>query len=262
MESTPLQVTYRAIFTKCFWPNRPQSVHSPMSLPVTPCWRASISASTSRGRSEDLVERRHCRADASGSMRPEAPEVSWPTFAELARPRRLPRISMMGSFRNTTSCVNGAAGFRTDQCLNIADGCLPQPPMPPIVASAGPIRTKQRFDECQTQKAPSVLVRPVNRQDPLTGFFIAMRDAWLAGAGPQGYSDCVIHRRRQSRMPYLRLQVYWDPMIGMLGAMADLAAANRQRFDPHADADGAIGSPPGGQESSVPPISCCQWAMP
>jgi hypothetical protein len=39
-------------------------------------------------------------------------------------------------------------------------------------------------------------------------------------------------------------------MIGMLGAMADLAAANRQRFD-QPGAEGAIGSPPGGHENSV-----------
>jgi len=81
--------------------------------------------------------------------------------------------------------------------------------------------------------------------DPLTGIFMAMRDAWLAGVGLR--ENMTV----QSPAGNPGAGVPGTTLLGpMLGAMADLAAANRQRFD-HASAGAAIGSPPGAQENSV-----------
>jgi hypothetical protein len=76
--------------------------------------------------------------------------------------------------------------------------------------------------------------------DPLTGVFMAMRDAWYM---------CV--QSAAGGNPGLGLpgSTLLGPMIGMLGAMADLTAANRRQFD-QASAGEAIGSPPGGQQNS------------
>ena len=82
--------------------------------------------------------------------------------------------------------------------------------------------------------------------DPLTGIFMLMRDAWLAGVGLR--ENMTVPPAAGSPGAGLLGATLLGPMIGMLGAMADLAAANRQRFaQPSADG----GSPPGGQESSV-----------
>ena len=82
--------------------------------------------------------------------------------------------------------------------------------------------------------------------DPLTGVLMAMRDAWLAGLG---FRENMSAQSAVGGNP--GAGVPGTTLLGpMLGAMADLAAANRQRFD-QPSAEGAIGSPPGGQENSV-----------
>ena len=84
--------------------------------------------------------------------------------------------------------------------------------------------------------------------DPLTGIFMVMRDAWLASLGLR--ENMTVPPATGSPGAGLLGATLLGPMIGMLGAMADLAAANRRRFG-QPSADGAIGSPTGGQESSV-----------
>jgi hypothetical protein len=81
--------------------------------------------------------------------------------------------------------------------------------------------------------------------DPVTGIFIAMRDAWLAVAPKESVSGRSMPGGNPASPPATLL----GPMIGMLGAMADLAAANRQRFDP--PGAGAAHSAPGGQGDPV-----------
>jgi hypothetical protein len=68
------------------------------------------------------------------------------------------------------------------------------------------------------------------RQDPVTGFFLAMRDAWLAGAVLKETltASSIGGGNQEVTPPGAGLL---EPMIGVLGAMADFAAANRQRFD-------------------------------
>jgi hypothetical protein len=83
--------------------------------------------------------------------------------------------------------------------------------------------------------------------DPLTGILMVMRDAWLASVGLR--ENMAVPPAAGSPGAGLLGATLLGPMIGMLGAMADLAAANRQRFG-QPNADGATGSPPGGQESS------------
>jgi hypothetical protein len=69
-----------------------------------------------------------------------------------------------------------------------------------------------------------------SRQDPVTGFFLAMRDAWLAGAVlKEALTASSIGGGNQEATPPGAGLL--GPMIGVLGAMADFAAANRQRFD-------------------------------
>jgi hypothetical protein len=85
--------------------------------------------------------------------------------------------------------------------------------------------------------------------DPVTGVFIAMRDAWVAGIAPK---DNVSGQSMPGGNPGAAspAATLLGPMIGVLGAMADLAAASRQRFDqPGA---GAPAHPaPGGQGDPV-----------
>jgi hypothetical protein len=85
--------------------------------------------------------------------------------------------------------------------------------------------------------------------DPLTGVLMAMRDAWLAGLGfrENMSAQSAVGGNPGAGLPGTTLL---GPVIGMLGAMADLAAASRQRFD-QPSAGAANGSPPGGQENSV-----------
>jgi hypothetical protein len=69
-----------------------------------------------------------------------------------------------------------------------------------------------------------------SRQDPVAGFFLAMRDAWLAGAVLKETltASSIGGGNQEATPPGAGLL---GPMIGVLGAMADFAAANRQRFD-------------------------------
>jgi hypothetical protein len=85
--------------------------------------------------------------------------------------------------------------------------------------------------------------------DPVTGIFIAMRDAWLASAA---LKENVSGRSMPGGNPgeASPAAILLGPMIGMLGAMADLAAASRQRFD-QPGAAAAAHSAPGGQGDPV-----------
>src|SRR4051812_24191271 len=89
-----------------------------------------------------------------------------------------------------------------------------------------------------------------SERDPFTGIFVAMRDAWLASiAAPK---EDISGQSTGGGNPgeAFHSASLMGPMIGMLGAMADLATANRERFaEPGAGA--AAHSPLGGQENSV-----------
>ena len=66
--------------------------------------------------------------------------------------------------------------------------------------------------------------------DPVTGIFIAMRDAWLAGIGLE---KNVSKQSMAGDNPGAAFSVptLLGPMISVLSTLADLTAANRQRFD-------------------------------
>jgi hypothetical protein len=66
--------------------------------------------------------------------------------------------------------------------------------------------------------------------DPVTGIFMAMRDAWLAVAPRENMTGRTV----PGGNPQAAAATLLGPMIGMFGAMADLAA-NRQRFDQPGD---------------------------
>lgn len=84
--------------------------------------------------------------------------------------------------------------------------------------------------------------------DPVTGIFIAMRDAWLAVAPKESVSGRSMPGGNPgAAFPAATLL---GPIIGMLGAIADLAAANRQRVD-QPGAGAAPHSAPGGQHDPV-----------
>jgi hypothetical protein len=72
--------------------------------------------------------------------------------------------------------------------------------------------------------------------DPVTGIFLAMRDAWLAGIAVK---ENVSGQSMAGGNPgaAFAAATLLGPMIGVLGAMADLAAANRQRLDQPSAAD-------------------------
>jgi hypothetical protein len=78
---------------------------------------------------------------------------------------------------------------------------------------------------------------------------MAMRDAWLAGVAPKenagGRAMPGGHPQAASAAAAML-----GPVIGMLGAMADLAAANRRRFD-QPGAGAAAQSAPGDQSEPV-----------
>jgi len=83
--------------------------------------------------------------------------------------------------------------------------------------------------------------------DPFADILMAMREAWLAGTG---FRDNMSARSAPwgnpgAGLPAARLLGH---MMGVLGAMADFAAAGRQRFD-QPDAGGETGSPLDGQGS-------------
>jgi len=75
-----------------------------------------------------------------------------------------------------------------------------------------------------------------------------MRDAWLAGAAlKETLTASRIGSNPGATSPVAGLM---GPMIGVLGAMADFAAANRQRFD-QPGAGPAASSPPPGQDEAA-----------
>jgi len=85
--------------------------------------------------------------------------------------------------------------------------------------------------------------------DPVTGFFMAMRDAWLTGAGikENGNGQSMPGGNPGAALP---ASVVLRPMISALGAMADLAAASRQGFG-QPGAGPAHPSPGGGHEPAA-----------
>ncbi len=76
-----------------------------------------------------------------------------------------------------------------------------------------------------------------------------MCDAWLAGIGlkENASGQSMAGGNPGAALPAATLL---GPMIGVLGAMADLAAANRRRFD-QPSAGAATRSPPGGQHDPI-----------
>jgi hypothetical protein len=88
-----------------------------------------------------------------------------------------------------------------------------------------------------------------SRHDPVTGFFTAMRDAWLTGAGlkENGSGQSVPGGNPGAALP--ASVVRW-PMISALGAMADLAAASRQGFGQPGSGE-THPSPGGGREPAA-----------
>ncbi len=86
--------------------------------------------------------------------------------------------------------------------------------------------------------------------DPVTAIFMAMRDAWLAGSA--ALKENVSGQAMPGGNPGAASPAasLLGPMIGMLGAMADMAAASRQHFEPpgaKAATGSAHGSAPGVQ---------------
>ena len=87
-------------------------------------------------------------------------------------------------------------------------------------------------------------------QDPVTGLFLAMRDAWLAGAALKENltAPSMAGGSPGATSPAAGLL---GPMIGVLGAMADFAAANRQRFDQAGAGPAARSSSPGQNDAAA-----------
>lgn len=87
-------------------------------------------------------------------------------------------------------------------------------------------------------------------QDPVTGFFLAMRDAWLAGAALSENlaAPSMAGGNPEATSPAADLLA---PMIGMLGKMADFAATNRQRFDQPGAGPAAHSSQPGQNDAAA-----------
>jgi hypothetical protein len=121
--------------------------------------------------------------------------------------------------------------------------------MPPIVAWAGPTSATYGFDEMSNTEGTFGPGSGRSRPDPVTGFFLAMRDAWLAGAALREPLTASSIGRSNPEATSAAAGLL-GPMIGMLGAMADFAAANRQRFD-QPDAGPAASSPPPGQDEAA-----------
>jgi hypothetical protein len=88
-----------------------------------------------------------------------------------------------------------------------------------------------------------------SRQDPVTGFLFAVRDAWLAGAALKESltASSIGSGNPEATPPGAGLM---GPMIGVLDAMADFAAANRQRSD-QPRAEPAAGSTSPNQDNAA-----------
>jgi hypothetical protein len=80
-------------------------------------------------------------------------------------------------------------------------------------------------------------------QDRVAGFFLAMRDAWLAAARENPAAPHLPGTDPGAVSPAAALM---GPMIGVVGAMADFAAASCQRFD-------RPGAPPAAHPSPAGP---------
>jgi hypothetical protein len=87
-------------------------------------------------------------------------------------------------------------------------------------------------------------------QDPVTGLFLAMRDAWLAGAA---LKENLTAPSMAGGNPGAtsRAAGLLGPMIGVLGALADFANANRQRFDQAGAGPAARSSSPGPNDAAA-----------
>jgi hypothetical protein len=66
--------------------------------------------------------------------------------------------------------------------------------------------------------------------DAVTGTLLAMSEAWLAAIAPIGSMSRRSAAYGNPGMPFPG-SFLLEPMMGMLAAIADLAAANRERFD-------------------------------
>jgi hypothetical protein len=82
-------------------------------------------------------------------------------------------------------------------------------------------------------------------QDPVTGFLVAMRDAWLAGIALKENVGRPTVPGGQPGGAASPAAALLQPMIGMLGAMVDMAAPNRQRFDQPGGAPASPSAPNG-----------------
>jgi hypothetical protein len=88
-------------------------------------------------------------------------------------------------------------------------------------------------------------------QDPVTGFFLAMRDAWVAGAASLSQNLAAPSVPGGQAGASSAAAGLLAPMIGVLGKMADFAAANRQRFDQPGTGPAAHASPPGPSDAAA-----------
>ena len=88
-------------------------------------------------------------------------------------------------------------------------------------------------------------------QDPVTGFFLAMRDAWVAGAA--AVSQNLAPPSMPGGQPGASSAAagLLAPMAGVLGKMADFAAASRQRFEQPGAGPAAHASPPGANDAAA-----------
>jgi hypothetical protein len=149
-----------------------------------------------------------------------------------------------------TSCVNGAARFRANQRSNAGAVAFSSRPCHQLRSRLGLTSATHGFDEMSNTEGTFGPGSGRSRQDPVTGFFLAMRDAWLAGAAlketltpsPIGSSNLGATSAAAGLL---------GPMIGVLGAMTDFAAANRQRFDQPDAGPAARSSPPGRDDTAA-----------
>jgi hypothetical protein len=88
-----------------------------------------------------------------------------------------------------------------------------------------------------------------SEHDPVTGFFLAMRDAWMTGTGlkESGDAQSMPGGKPGAASP---VAVVLRPMMSALGAMADLAAAASQGFGPP-NSGATHPSPDGGREPAA-----------
>ena len=139
-----------------------------------------------------------------------------------------------------TICVDGAPWFGIDR-RHISG----------MKARCSQPRTRPSARRVEVTARPTGLSQNVKRRrhfwfcpgrsahDPVTGILMAMRDAWLAGIGLRGKHERAIPAGGNPGAGFPGATLL-GPMISMLGAMADLAAANRQRFDQPSAGEAAV----------------------